>query len=215
MGANIVLVAGYAIFYGLVHSLLASKRAKGISRRIFGARHNRYYRLAYNIISILGLAPFYVLLMRFPSVVLYDVPPPWRWLMMLGQVIAVMGLLISVLHTNAAEFLGLAQLRSPEGKNPGSLVTQGMYAYVRHPLYFFSLVFMWLTPTMTASLFGLYVTLSLYLYLGALHEESRLLADFGEAYRDYRERVPMLLPRWRPEAPADPSDGNKAPAARK
>jgi hypothetical protein len=32
--------------------------------------------------------------------------------------------------------------------------------------------------------------------VGAVLEEADLLADFGDAYRDYRRKVPMLIP-WR------------------
>ena len=30
----------------------------------------------------------------------------------------------------------------------------------------------------------------------ARHEEQAALAQFGDAYRDYRARVPSFIPRW-------------------
>ncbi|MBZ0252054.1 MAG: isoprenylcysteine carboxylmethyltransferase family protein, partial [Candidatus Methylomirabilis sp.] len=49
--------------------------------------------------------------------------------------------------------------------------------------------------TLTAGrlLFNLCVTA--YFAIGAVHEERRLLAEFGDAYARYREKVPMFLPR--------------------
>jgi protein-S-isoprenylcysteine O-methyltransferase Ste14 len=39
--------------------------------------------------------------------------------------------------------------------------------------------------------------LSAYLIIGTLLEEKRLVAEFGEEYRDYQEQVPMFLPGGR------------------
>jgi protein-S-isoprenylcysteine O-methyltransferase Ste14 len=48
---------------------------------------------------------------------------------------------------------------------------------------------------MTTTLLALYAAFSLYLYVGSLFEERRLLAEFGQAYEDYQRRVPRLMPR--------------------
>jgi protein-S-isoprenylcysteine O-methyltransferase Ste14 len=72
---------------------------------------------------------------------------------------------------------------------------RGFYCYVRHPIYSFSLLLLWLTPAMTVNLLTVYVLTTLYFYVGSLHEERRLLAEFGEAYRDYQQQVPRLIPR--------------------
>jgi protein-S-isoprenylcysteine O-methyltransferase Ste14 len=31
----------------------------------------------------------------------------------------------------------------------------------------------------------------------ARREEAKLIAQFGDAYRDYQQRVPMFVPHWR------------------
>jgi protein-S-isoprenylcysteine O-methyltransferase Ste14 len=33
-----------------------------------------------------------------------------------------------------------------------------------------------------------------YFWLGSIYEERKLLAFFGQAYRDYHKRVPRLIP---------------------
>lgn len=43
---------------------------------------------------------------------------------------------------------------------------------------------------------ALNIGLSLYLVIGALYEERKLVLEFGQAYQEYRERTPMLIP-WR------------------
>jgi protein-S-isoprenylcysteine O-methyltransferase Ste14 len=41
---------------------------------------------------------------------------------------------------------------------------------------------------------ALNIGLSLYLYIGALFEERKLLREFGEAYHNYQQNTPMFLP---------------------
>jgi protein-S-isoprenylcysteine O-methyltransferase Ste14 len=78
---------------------------------------------------------------------------------------------------------------------------------VRHPLYLFSILLLWLTPTITANLLTLYGLMTLCLRLGWIHEERRLLAELGPAYEDYRARVPRLTPRLRRCYPPTPDAG--------
>jgi len=55
-------------------------------------------------------------------------------------------------------------------------------------------VFIWLTPVITLNLLALYIGLSIYLVVGAIVEERKLLVEFGQAYAEYRRRTPMLIP---------------------
>ena len=81
----------------------------------------------------------------------------------------------------------------------GTLAKTGLYAMVRHPQYtglllglFGEGVVHW--PTLfSVSLFP--VIWVAYTWL-ARKEEARMLAQFGEEYRVYRNQVPMFIPRW-------------------
>lgn len=107
---------------------------------------------------------------------------------------ALLGLGVSFLQTGVLHFLGLAQLLAQQPGESGSLNVGGFYAWMRHPLYTFSLLFLWLTPAMTTNLLTAYLLFTLYFYLGSIFEERRLLAEFGDTYRDYQRRVPRLIP---------------------
>jgi hypothetical protein len=48
---------------------------------------------------------------------------------------------------------------------------------------------------MTVNLLTVYILITLYFYVGSFHEERRLLAEFSDAYRDYQQQVPRLIPR--------------------
>ena len=70
----------------------------------------------------------------------------------------------------------------------------GCYSVVRHPLYFFSLLFMVFNPVMTMQWLLLTIMSSIYFVVGSLIEEKRMVAEFGDAYRSYQRDVPFLIP---------------------
>lgn len=68
------------------------------------------------------------------------------------------------------------------------------YKYVRHPLYFGMLLGMWATPTMTVTHLLFAIAISTYVVIGTLFEERDLLNEFGETYKAYQNKKPMLIP---------------------
>ena len=73
-------------------------------------------------------------------------------------------------------------------------MTGGLYRWVRHPLYTCSLLLLWLVPTMTWNLLALAIGLTVYILMGIVFEERKLLREFGPAYAEYRRRTPGLIP---------------------
>jgi len=192
MSWSAILLASYFILFASVHSLLADSRTKSMIQRLF-PRSARSYRLAFVLLAGVMVLPFLSLL-RQPDEILYSVPQPWSWLMTAGQLLAAVGLLEATRETGVYGFLGLDQLPS---RQSGDLVTDGFYCHVRNPQFLFAIIFLWLFPTMTASLLTFNLLATLYFYLGARHEEISLAGQFKEKYRAYRETVPMFLPRLR------------------
>jgi methanethiol S-methyltransferase len=178
--------------WGVLHSLLASNKTKDFFRHAFGDGFMRSYRLLYNLFAFFSFLSILYLMMVLPDGLLYEVPAPFNLLMRLGQGIALIFLFMAIFQTDVLSFAGLRQIFEEEKKGP--LVTGGLYRYVRHPLYTFSLLIIWLSPTMSLNTFIGYLALTIYLLIGIVFEERKLLREFGEEYASYRSVTPMLIP---------------------
>ena len=184
-----ILLLALAI-WGVVHSFLASHMAKDLFRLKIGSMD--FYRLAYNIFAAISFLPILYLMATLPNQLVYEVPSPWNLVMFGGQLISVILLGIAFLQTDSLSFVGLRQLFEKE--QSGALVVHGLYKIVRHPLYTFSLLFLWLTPSVSQNSLTVYIGSTLYILIGVFFEERKLLREFGEAYADYKKSTPILIP---------------------
>lgn len=172
---------------------MASLAAKDWIRRTFGKAGTRFYRLIYNIFSVISFAPILWLMAILPDRVLYRIPAPWLYLFLAGQLTAVVLLIVGVLQTDTLSFVGLRQLFEGE-KRQSQLVTGGLYRWVRHPLYTAGLLFIWLTPVMSQNSLVVIIAATIYIIVGAFFEERKLRREFGQEYEEYRSKTPMLIP---------------------
>jgi protein-S-isoprenylcysteine O-methyltransferase Ste14 len=184
----------YFVCWALLHSLLASLRVKRLAGRLFGGAARRWYRLGFVTTAVLTLIPLLLLLLRLPDTLLYSVEPPWRWLMRAGQLAALVLLSWTIMSTEPLDFIGLKQISGARSAYQSTLTTHGLFRFSRHPMYFASMMVMWLSPTISVNLLTLFALMSLYFMAGSYHEELLLVEQFGDAYRQYRKRVPRIFP---------------------
>jgi methanethiol S-methyltransferase len=191
--SGVAALAAYFAFFALVHSFLADPRFKRWGKRTFGNLFSRWHRLAFTVLALIMIQPFFYILMFLPGTTLYIVSWPWNGLMAACQGLAALALLASLRQTGISHFLGLAQPGSTSAS--GGLVTNGFYCHLRNPLFFFAALFLWLSPIMTLNLLVFNILATVYFYIGARHEERSLHEEFGQEYDAYKVRVPMFLPR--------------------
>lgn len=180
--------------WSVLHSWLAAFSTKDLVARLAGTGVRRFYRLGFVLVAGVTLLPILAMVVFLPARVLWIIPRPWLFLTLLLQGLALAGLVFSVLQVDTLAFIGLRQLRQPDAEQQAKLVTRGFYHWVRHPLYFFSLVLFWLFPYMTDLVLAFVISGSLYFLLGTLPEEQKLTKIYGESYRQYQQDVPRIIP---------------------
>jgi len=90
------------------------------------------------------------------------------------------------------------------GEATRALAAEWLYAWTRNPMVLSALAFLiavglWLRSTLFVLWVIAVITPAVLVFL-KVYEERELEIRFGEAYREYREKTPMLWPR-RPEKP--------------
>lgn len=187
-----LLISLWLVYYFL-HSLLASSQIKEWAEKRMG-KFFRFYRLGYNMISGLGFAVIAGIQFFLPDIALV---PGHPLLSLAGIVVMISGMAtgyIAFSRYDSREFFGLNQTVQTE--TPPRLVTEGLNQYVRHPLYFATILilagYLLLSFTVNTAIF---VAVSLiYLFIGTKLEERKLEKIYGEAYIAYKRKVKMFIP---------------------
>lgn len=109
----------------------------------------------------------------------------------IGPLLILAGLVI--VYRSAADLKNnLSPWPVPPKSGRGSLIDDGIYAYIRHPMYSGSLAGMIGLAMITDSVPRLVLTLVLYFVLDVKsdYEESKLIETYGSEYEDYQKKVP-------------------------
>ncbi|MDX2285101.1 MAG: isoprenylcysteine carboxylmethyltransferase family protein [Bacteroidia bacterium] len=193
MNATLLLLAGWVLYFTL-HSLLAADAAKAlVARRL--PRLMPWYRLLYNAWALLGLGALAWLQWQAGRARLWPLhlltAVPGALLLLAGLA----GLALAFRAYDAFEFAGWPQpAASPR---PSSLQTSGFNRYVRHPLYTATLLLFagYVLLLARPADLGLFAVVLAYIRAGIWLEERKLIRQFGDIYRQYAARTPMLIPR--------------------
>ena len=195
------VLASTAVF-ALLHSALASRTAKSLAARVIGARRrNGLYRVLFNTQAILATGALAVYLRQLPDRELYVVGGPAAVLMRFGQGAGLLLFLDAARQVGVLSITGTSSLMrltsrddplpaEPEAQGPaldehGRLKVGGAFLRSRHPLNLAPLPILWLNPRMTRNLAVFSGIATAYFWIGSFHEERRLLAAYGHAYRPY------------------------------
>jgi methanethiol S-methyltransferase len=179
--------------YFILHSLLAAERVKDfLMKNLIPVK---YYRLVYNLLAVILLAPIAWLFFTMKKERLLEND----WFALPGGLLLLGGTIWiwkAMQGYDLGEFTGVLQLRTGRQPKHISLNVSGLNRLVRHPLYFGTLLVVWgffLVLPLDAVLVMAVIS-TVYLFVGSKLEEQKLTQQFGDAYRSYQENVPMLLP---------------------
>lgn len=75
---------------------------------------------------------------------------------------------------------------------------RSLYKIVRHPLMVGWIVVFWATPVMTNGHLLFATILTIYILIALVYEEKDLEDFFGEKYREYKAKVPKIIPFMKP-----------------
>jgi protein-S-isoprenylcysteine O-methyltransferase Ste14 len=192
------IIAAAWIFWSFLHSFLISGPLTAIFGRVLGRRY-AFFRISYNLFSLISASIIFLLQLRLPQQLLWN----WhgKWLVLQGALLSYAFFMFAAGGRvyDLGVFSGISQIRA-YGRNtpPASLAftCKGILKFVRHPWYSGGLAFLWGAGQISDVSLAAKVVLSLYLIIGCLVEENKLLAALGEEYAAYRRQVPMLIP-WK------------------
>ena len=121
-----------------------------------------------------------------------------RWLMLGLNLLACAGIVWCFRALGEFDIFGIQAIlthlrREPPHAPPFTI--RGPYRWVRRPVYSFVIVAFWACPSLSLERIVFNILFTAWIAIGAVLEERGLLDEFGEAYRTYQRKVPMLLPR--------------------
>lgn len=195
----LIIILSFALF-GFIHSWLASKKVKEKIKKTAG-NFIAFYRLVYNLFSLAAFYLLYILVPK-PDQEIYDLPYPYDIVVLIPQFAGLAGLIWSTRYFCIKEFLGINQVFRWFKKeyNENDLDEKltfnihGPYKYVRHPVYFFTIILLLFRPEMDLFYLIFVLCIIVYFYAGSVYEEKKLVDFFGGEYLKYREKTPAIFP---------------------
>jgi protein-S-isoprenylcysteine O-methyltransferase Ste14 len=189
----ILLWAGYCA----LHSFLISVRFTAMMNRLL-KKYYAFYRLFYILISLALIIP----LLRYGDrvdtqiIITYGLPLTiLRYILTAGSLI--MFFWAFFFDYDSLSFFGIRQIlhmnKTKEADAPGELKRNGLLGLMRHPMYLALIIFIWCQTSRVVDIV-VNTVLTVYVVIGTILEERKLVLEFGDNYVRYQREVPMLIP---------------------
>lgn len=160
----------------------------------YGAREGKFMFAIRNGVAFLGFIFYFMFLFDVKFVQFSFVEIPF-FLNMLGAVLVFLGLaFLFIVH------LGLGKNFTPtlDIKKEHKLVTTGVYAYVRHPMYTALLLLVYSSALLLGNyiIFFFAIFATIYIKCRIPDEEKLMIDSFGEDYKKYIQNSGCLTPKF-------------------
>jgi methanethiol S-methyltransferase len=183
--------------YCFLHSLLISVWFTKIISRLL-KKYYALYRLFYVLISLLLLVFLIDYTSQLDNKIIITYLFPWsilRYVLMYGSLLLFFWAFF--FNYDSLSFFGIRQILN-FGKvisiNPSEAIKKnGLLGVLRHPMYLALIIYLW-SQTFKLIDILINIVLTIYVLIGTILEEKKLVLEFGEAYVKYQQEVPMLIP---------------------
>jgi len=196
---NYILLSFLWIAWCVIHSALISVTVTDLVKRTMGDKY-RFYRLLFDTFSVVTFVPLLIYSRLLRTEPLFT----WVGYMRIVQycliILAAVLLLTGARHYSILQFLGIQQiLRKRSGLSlteSGEFDSSGVLSVVRHPWYLAVFILLWMRDLYPVGII-VNAVLSVYLLIGTLLEERKLVLEFGDKYKLYQRQVSMFIPlKW-------------------
>lgn len=194
LGEALLINAALLTLFAVQHSTMARPWFKRMWTRIVPKEAERS---TYVLLSSLALILLFALWQPIGGVI-WKVEQPVLRAVLYGLFAMGFGLvLISTFLINHFDLFGLRQVYLYLRGKPYTQLRFGtpiLYRHVRHPLYLGWLFAFWATPTMTIAHLVFAVATTAYIFVAIQFEEKDLTDVYGDDYKRYKQKVPMIVP---------------------
>lgn len=196
VGQSLAIDAALILMFGLQHSVMARGSFKAWLVRVVP---EAAVRSVYVLASSIALALIYLWWQPIP-IAIWNHNDGWQHTVLVALFWT--GWAMTIASTFLIDHFDLFGLRQVTlfargvPYTPVPFKESWIYKRVRHPLMASFLIAFWATPRMTVGHFVFALGMTIYILIGVWFEERDLVRWHGNAYGDYRKRVPMLVP-WR------------------
>ncbi|MBU1023136.1 hypothetical protein KKB99_02520 [bacterium] len=187
------------ILWCIVHSATTSLSLTNFLKNKISDKF-RFYRLFYNLLAIATLIPLviYSISVEEPKILIWD--GGFQFVRYVLAVLIFALFFFSLIAYDWLQFWGIRQIIQKSASRALSsqkkIISTGILGFIRHPLYLMLLIAIWILDLdMTQIIRN--VILTIYILIGTILEERKLIVEYGDEYRDYQSKVSMLFPyKW-------------------
>jgi len=190
---HIILIVLWILF-AFFHSIFAWAKLKAQMQRLM-KNYYSYYRIIYSGFALITLVLVLIYNFTLESITLWNV-------LLFELIFSITGITIGAFTIMIFAKKFFFQLSGAhiflQEEEPQMLIENSFYKHVRHPLYTATLLLTWSIFFLQPQLNNLISCLSITIYtlIGIGFEEKKLVREFGDAYIQYRNKTPMLIPKF-------------------
>ena len=192
-----LLIAALWAAYCALHSYLISIRLTDFMKKFLN-NYYAFYRLFYIIISFILLIPLIKFSTQIDNELIINYSPTLtivRYILIAGSLL--MFFWAFFFNYDSLQFFGIRQIlnfrKDTEPNQSNEIKRKGLLGIMRHPMYFALIIFLWCQTFRVADIVVNSV-LTIYVFIGTMLEEKKLVLEFGDSYKIYQKEVPMIIP---------------------